>query len=225
MNYKILIVDDEKDIVTMLRDYFTFHGYTVFAAYNGEEAIKAIAYKPDIILLDINMPVMNGLDVCRTIRGYISCPIIFLTARDEENDAITGFQSGADDYVVKPFKTSELGARVAAHLRRENRNTTTTVPKFLGGFILNYAEKQVVYQDSPIPLTKKEFEIIELLTMNMGQIFDKERIYELLWGYDSEGTSTVVVEHIRKIRNKLKNITGSEYIETVWGVGYRWAKK
>lgn len=225
MNYKILIVDDEKDIVAMLRDYFTFHGYTVFAAYNGEEAIKAVALKPDIILLDINMPVMNGLDVCKTIREHISCPIIFLTARGEENDAIVGFQSGADDYVVKPFKAGELGARVAAHLRRENRATTTKIPKFVGDLVINYSEKQVTYQDQLIPLTKKEFEIIEMLTMNMGQVFDKERIYELLWGYDSEGTSTVVVEHIRKIRGKLKSITGSEYIETVWGVGYKWAKR
>lgn len=224
VKYKMLIVDDEADIVSMLRDYFEFHGYTVFAAYNGVEAIQATAQEPDIILLDINMPVMNGLDVCKTIRQHISCPIIFLTARVEENDAIEGFQSGADDYVVKPFKVNELGARVAAHLRRDNRNTSVPVPKFIGGLVINYSEKQVSYEGALISFTKKQFEIIELLTRNIGQVFDKERIYELLWGYDSEGTSTVVVEHIRRIRDKLKEVTGREYVETVWGVGYKWAK-
>ena len=105
--YKILIVDDEQGIVTMLKDYFEFHGYLVYTAMSGTEALKKINSKPDIILLDINMPDMDGLEVCRTIRNHVSCPIIFLTARIEETDAIIGFQSGGDDYVVKPFKLGE----------------------------------------------------------------------------------------------------------------------
>lgn len=129
--YKILIVDDEQGIVAMLKDYFEFHGYLVYTAMSGAEALKEINSKPDIILLDINMPGMDGLEVCRTIRNHVSCPIIFLTARIKETDTIVGFQSGADDYVVKPFRLGELGARVEAHLRRESRGDSGLSSKFL----------------------------------------------------------------------------------------------
>lgn len=224
MQKKILIVDDEQGIVMMLKDYFDFHGYLVFTAFNGIEALKIINLKPDIILLDINMPDMDGLEVCRKIREHISCPVIFLTARIEEQDSIMGFQSGGDDYVVKPFKINELGARVAAHLRRENRVQQTMTAKFIDSLAINYAERQISYIDDPITLTKKEFDIVELLTLNQGQVFDKERIYELIWGYDSEGDSAVIVEHIRKIRKKLKEVSGISYIKTVWGIGYKWEK-
>lgn len=219
---KILIVDDEQGIVTMLKDYFEFHGYLVYTALNGTEALQAVNSKPDIILLDINMPDMDGLQVCRLIREHISCPIIFLTARVEETDAIIGFQSGGDDYVVKPFKVNELGARVNAHLRREHRTPQNVPSKFFGRLAVDYAFRQVTYANKPITLTKKEFDIVELLTLHQGQVFDKERIYERIWGYNSDGDSTVVVEHIRRIRQKLLGFTGKAYIETIWGVGYKW---
>lgn len=220
--YRILIVDDEEGIVTMLKDYFEFHGYLVYTAANGAEALAAVNSYPDIILLDINMPGMDGLEVCKTIRGHVSCPIIFLTARIEETDAITGFESGGDDYVVKPFKVNELGARVEAHLRRENRSGGQLASRFFDRLNINYTGRQVTYLNKIIPLTKKEFDIVELLTKNPGQVFDKERIYEKIWGYDSEGNSILVVEHIRRIRNKFLQYTEKPYIETVWGVGYKW---
>ena len=141
--YKILIVDDEQGIVTMLKDYFEFHGYLVYTAMSGSEALIEISSKPDIILLDINMPDMDGLEVCRTIRNHVSCPIIFLTARIEETDAIIGFQSGGDDYVVKPFKLGELGARVEAHLRRESRGDSGLSAKFFDSLAINYDKRGV----------------------------------------------------------------------------------
>ena len=168
------------------------------------------------------MPDMDGLAVCRAVRAHVSCPIIFLTARMEEMDAIIGFQSGGDDYVVKPFKLGELGARVEAHLRRENRGIFSQSAKFFDSLAINYDKRQASYQDQVIPLTKKEFDIVELLTKNPGQVFDKERIYEAVWGYDSEGNSSIIVEHMRRIRKKFMEYTGKNYIETVWGIGYKW---
>ncbi len=222
IKYKILIVDDEQGIVTMLKDYFEFHGYLVYTAMSGAEALKGINSNPDIILLDINMPDMDGLEVCRTIRDHVSCPIIFLTARIEETDAVIGFRSGGDDYVIKPFKLGELGARVEAHLRRENRGDSGLSAKFIDSLAINYDKRQISYQDQVVPLTKKEFDIVELLTRNLGQVFDKERIYELIWGYDGDGNSSIIVEHIRRIRKKFMEYTGKCYIETVWGIGYKW---
>ncbi len=222
LKYKILIVDDEQGIVTMLKDYFEFHGYLVYTAMSGTEALKGINSKPDIILLDINMPDIDGLEVCRKIRDHVSCPIIFLTAKVEETDAIIGFQSGGDDYVVKPFRLGELGARVEAHLRRENRGNSGLSAKFFDSLAINYDKRQVSYQDKVIPFTKKEFDIVELLTRNAGQVFDKERIYEVVWGYDGEGNNSIIVEHIRRIRKKFMEYTEKTYIETVWGVGYKW---
>lgn len=222
MAYKILIVDDEQGIITMLQDYFEFHGYFVYTASNGTEALKAVSVEPDIILLDINMPDISGLEVCRRIREYVSCPILFLTARIEEADTIMGFQAGGDDYVVKPFKVNELGARVEAHLRRQNRAQQSVITKFFGDLTINYSSKEIIYAEKSISFTKKEFEIIELLSLNPKQIFDKERIYEKIWGYDDDGDSSVVVEHIRRIRNKFLQYSEQSYIETVWGCGYKW---
>nr|WP_259455856.1 response regulator transcription factor [Bacillus sp. PK3_68] len=119
---KILIIDDEADIRKLLKDYFEINGYIVLTAKNGKEALRQIENQPDIVLLDINIPDINGLDVCRKARSFVSCPILFLTARIEDADKITGFQAGGDDYIQKPFSIHELGARVEAHLRREMRN-------------------------------------------------------------------------------------------------------
>ena len=149
-----------------------------------------------MILLDINMPGMDGLELCGRIREHVTCPILFLTARVTEQDVIRGLSAGGDDYITKPFGMDELRARIAAHLCGEEK--------------LNFSNS--------------EFEIIRLLSQNAGMVFDRETIYERLWGYDGEGDSIVVKEHIRKIRNKLSACTGKHYIETVWGVGYKWAK-
>ena len=224
MPNKILIVDDEINIVTMLKRFFEGRDYLVMTAADGTEAVKQAERQPDIILLDINMPNMNGLEVCQRIREYVSCPILFLTARIEDADKVKGFAVGGDDYIVKPFSVTELEARVAAHLRREYRRNGESRVRFEGELSIDYAGRQVTYKDQPIPFVKKEFEIIELLSQNAGQVFDKERIYERVWGYDSMGDSSVVAEHIRRIRMKFAEADCKSYIETVWGCGYKWAR-
>lgn len=224
MRNKILVVDDEADIVTMLKGFFESKNYDVITAINGMEAIKQSEKQPDIILLDINMPDIDGLSVCKRIREYVLCPILFLTARIEDTDKVKGFSVGGDDYILKPFSIVELEARVAAHLRREKRRKVETKVKFDEGLTIDYLERCVYWNNKPISFVKKEFDIIELLSQNMGQIFDKERIYELVWGYDGEGDSSVIFEHIRRIRLKLSAVSCKQYIETVWGCGYKWTK-
>lgn len=219
---KLLIVDDEEDIVKLLKDYFELEGFLIYTANNGEEALRKIEIKPDIILLDINMPEMDGFEVCKRIRDYVSCPILFLTAKIEERDRINGLMIGGDDYILKPFSIDELGARVKAHLRREIRCHNKEEIKFGRDLIINYSKKSVYYRNEEIVLTKTEFELIEVLSMNRGQVFTKETIYEKLWGYDKEGDSNIITEHIRRIRMKLSKASDKTFIETVWGVGYRW---
>lgn len=222
MRYKILIVDDEKGIITMMKTYFEMSGYQVFTAYNGKEALQKVTCQPDMILLDINMPEMNGLEVCQRIREHITCPILFLTARIESSDKITGFRAGADDYIVKPFDIDELGARVEAHLRREGRKQGQTEIRFFKDLSIDYSKREINVNGQIVSLSKKEFDIVELLSLNNGQVFDREHIYESIWGIDGEGNSDTIMEHIRKIRSKLSVYTLHNHIETVWGVGYKW---
>ena len=224
MEGKILIADDETDIVVMLSQFFQGKGYRILTATNGVETLKQVENNPDIILLDINMQGMDGLEVCQRIRDYVSCPILFLTARIEDADKVKGFSVGGDDYIVKPFSLVELEARVKAHLRRETRHSFNTQIKFIDDLTIDYAERCIFYKGNKISLAKKEFDIVELLSVNSGQVFDRERIYEKIWGYDSEGDSSVVAEHIRRIRTKIASFTEKGYIETVWGCGYKWIK-
>lgn len=222
MNEKILVVDDEKDIRKLLTDYFQLQGYQVYTARDGEEALEKIGVKPDIILLDINMPHMDGMEVCRKIRDHVGCPILFLTAKIEEQDRINGLMIGGDDYIMKPFAVRELGARVAAHLRREQRGQSKENIMFQKELVINYSSRQVLFQGKPLNFTRTEFDLIEFLSLHKGQVFSRERIYELVWGYDSQGDSDIIMEHIRRIRLKLRKYTETTYIETVWGVGYKW---
>lgn len=222
MKQKILIVDDEPGIVDMLKTYFEMHSFQVFTAGNGEDALKKAAQNPDLVLLDINMPGMDGLTVCERIRDHISCPILFLTARIETSDKIKGFQAGADDYIVKPFDIDELGARVSAHLRRENRRQEQSVLRFFSDMVIDYSKREVSVNGTEIALSRKEFDIVELLSVNAGQVFDRERIYDIVWGLEGSGSSDTVMEHIRKIRSKFSAVSLHSYIETVWGVGYKW---
>jgi len=224
MEIKILIADDEADIVSMLRSFFESRGYTVLSAANGAETLKQVERQPDIILLDINMPGLDGLEVCRRIRDYVSCPILFLSARIEDTDKVKGFAVGGDDYIVKPFSLIELEARVKAHLRRETRHNFEAQIKFSGELTIDYSERCLFFAGKRLVLAKKEFDIVELLSQNPGQVFDRERIYERIWGYDSEGDSSVVAEHIRRIRMKIAAYTDRAYIETVWGCGYKWIR-
>ncbi|MBQ3919643.1 MAG: response regulator transcription factor, partial [Oscillospiraceae bacterium] len=166
--YKILVADDEKDVVSLLRDYLELSGYCVFTAYNGAEAVEAASNAPDLILLDVNMPEMDGFEVCSRLREHINCPILFLTARVEDSDKINGFAAGGDDYIIKPFSLDELGARIAAHIRREHRSAASANVRFFGNIVINYTERTVSTGDEKIDLTKKEYGIVELLSLNMG---------------------------------------------------------
>lgn len=221
---KILIVDDEPDVVELLSDYFSLNGYDILSACNGNEALAKISKQPDLILLDVNMPKMNGIELCEQIRDFVSCPILFLTARTEDTDKIKGFAVGGDDYIVKPFSIDELGARVAAHIRRDMRTQKKSRQHFGQDFVIDYSAKEVYVKGELVPFSKTEFDIIDLLSTNAGQVFDKERIYDRIWGYDGEGNAMTVVEHIRKIRAKLLEAGCEAYIETVWGCGYKWKK-
>lgn len=222
MSQKILVVDDEEGILCLLQDYFEIQGYKVITARGGIEALEKVYQLPDIILLDINMPDLDGLEVCRKIREHVSCPIVFLTAKVEEQDRINGLMMGGDDYILKPFSIDELGVRVMAHLRREQRKNEKTPVKLIGDIAFYYGERTVYCKGNKLNLTKTEYDILELLSMNPGQIFGKDSIYEKTRGYDAEGDSQIVAEHIRRIRGKMSQFTKNIPIETVWGVGYRW---
>ena len=222
---KILFADDDLKYSMLLKRFLEKEGYEVTYAGNGLIALDQFPLvKPDLVLLDINMPGKDGLEVCKRIRDHISCPILFLTARIEDTDKVKGFTVGGDDYIVKPFSLMELEARVRAHLRREARHNFEAQVKFSGDLTIDYSERCLFFNGKRVGLAKKEFDIVELLSQNPGQIFDKERIYERIWGYDSEGDSSVVAEHIRRIRSKIAAYTDRIYIETVWGCGYKWVK-
>lgn len=223
MSEKIMIIDDEQDIVFLLRDYFMLNDYEVITAYDANQATEKLCENPDMILLDINMPMKNGLDFCKQIRNHTDCPIIFLTARTEEADILAGLSVGGDDYITKPFNLRELLGRVQAHLRREKR-IREGLETQKDGLSINYSGMSVSVNGTSINFTKTEFEIIELLSLHSGQVFSREKIYETVIGYDNEGDNTVITEHIRKIRKKLTDAGGEACIETVWGLGYRWIK-
>lgn len=229
MPYKVLIVDDDTELLKMLKSYFELKNYHVITAKDGTEAFEKMSLTPDIILLDVNMPKMDGIEVCRQIRDKISCPILFLTAKVEEQDRVNGLLSGGDDYILKPFSLKELDARMTAHLKREERHRLKSEYKSRNGLMIDYVAKTVEINGHPLDFTKVEYDIIEFLSMNPGQVFDKERIYESVCGYDAEGDSRVVTELIRRIRRKIADVsdtgsTDSDFIETVWGMGYRWKK-
>ena len=218
----ILIADDEKEIREILRLLLEGEGYAVLTAADGAEALARAAEEVDLYILDVNMPVLSGFPAAAEIRKQFEAPIIFLTAYSTESDKVMGFSVGADDYIVKPFDLDELGARIAAHLRREQRRQNNSAVRFFGELILDYSARTVTINNLNIPLSKREFEIVELLSLNAGQVFDRERIYELVWGLDGDGNSDTIMEHIRKIRAKFGAHTLHNYIETVWGCGYRW---
>lgn len=222
--YKILFVDDDTDMLAMVQEYLSLKGYEVLSALDGETALNKIKFAPDIILLDVNMPKMDGFEVCMKIRELVSCPIIFLTAREEEQDRIKGLEIGGDDYVLKPFSLKELEARIKAHLNREERAKKKSVIQYNEGLLIDYSSKKLFYNDNEILLTGLEFSIVEFLSLNPGRVFDIEKIYENTGGYESDAESRVITVLISRIRKKIRRYTEQEYIETVWGIGYRWKK-
>lgn len=228
---RILIIDDNQDLVSLLKDELENRGHQVLTALDGEEGMLLAQLEPDLIILDIMMPGKDGYDVCRSIRSTVHCPILFLSAKQSETDRIKGLALGGDDYILKPFSLPELLARVDAHLRRERRALSLKLGGegewiSLGSLAINLQARQAAVAGTLLSLTKREFDILELLALNPGQAFSREQIYERIWGYDAEGDVATVTEHIKNIRAKIASVDPqTQYIGTVWGIGYRWEKR
>lgn len=226
---KILVVDDDKDIRRILKIYLVNAGHEVVLASNGKEALELIDDSIKLILLDVMMSEMNGIDVCVKIRKKYNMPIIFLTAKAEVIDKVEGLAAGGDDYITKPFQGVELVARVQANLRRYTQmghKTSTEEDKnsiCIDDLNINLISYTVEKNGDEINLTKTEFSILKLLAQNGGRVFSIEQIYEKVWGQESilNAENTVSV-HIKKLREKIEDdIKKPRYIKTVWGVGYR----
>jgi len=224
----ILIVDDDKDIRNMIKIYLKNENYKVYTAENGEEALEISENnKIDLIILDIMMPKMNGTQTCMKIREKHKMPIIFLTAKTEDQDKITGLSAGGDDYITKPFNPLELIARVKANIRRvrvfdniQEKEENNIVK--IEDLIIDKDNHQVFMEDREIHLTKTEFEILRLLGENKGKVFSIEKIYNRVWKDEFFVTDNTVTVHIRKLREKLgDDYKNPKYIKTIWGVGYK----
>lgn len=228
---RILLIDDEKELVQLLRDELAARGHEVLTAYNGDDGVALAGRQPDLILLDIMMPGRNGFEVCRAIRDEVACPILFLSAKQSEADRVRGLTLGGDDYIVKPFGLRELLARIDANLRRERRARAADAADSrawlrFGKLGIDLKGRTVRIGDLPVELTRREYDIVELLALHRGQVFSREQIYEKIWGYDAEGDSSTVVEHVKKIRAKFSAADPrTEYIATVWGIGYKWNRR
>ncbi|WP_050607766.1 response regulator transcription factor [Clostridium niameyense] len=217
---KILIADDDLELLSLLEESLEKEGHVIYTAKDGMEAKQISLKQPDLILLDVMMPEINGFQVCREIRSRVDCPILFITAKSDTEDLVKGLGLGGDDYIVKPFRIAELRARVYAHLRRENREKTHKIVS--GNISLDLSGRIVYVDEKELSLTPSEYKIAELLITNPKQVFSKEQIYEKIWGYEGEGFTNTVTEHIRNLRKKFKSAGAEKSIETVWGIGYKW---
>ena len=220
---KILVVDDEKLLVKGMKFNLENEGYEVECAYDGAAAVElARNGQFDLIILDVMMPEVDGLEACMRIREFSNVPIIMLTAKSEDADKLMGFECGADDYLTKPFNILELKARVRALLRRA-AGAQRTAGKILsaGGINLNTEERSASLDGKPVELTAKEYDLIELLMRNPRRIYSRENLMNVVWGYSYAGDYRTVDVHIRRLREKLeRNPAEPEYILTKWGVGY-----
>lgn len=222
----ILICDDEKDIVNALKIYLTDPDYVLFEAYNGREALDAVQNNDiHLVLLDIMMPVMDGISALSEIRKVSNAPVILLTAKSEDNDKILGLNVGADDYITKPFNPLEVTARVRSQLRRYLKlggGTAGQESYTIGGIELNDRNKEVFLDGEPVQVTPKEYEILKLLMANPGRVFSPKEIYSTVWKERPFGTDNTVAVHIRHLREKLE-IDPSEprYIKVIFGQGYK----
>jgi len=216
----ILVVDDEKNIVQLARLYLTNEGYRVETAYDGKQAMeKAKAVRPDLIVLDIMMPEMDGLTVCRELRKTSNVPVIILTARGDDVDRIVGLEVGADDYMAKPFNPRELVARVKAVLRRSQGERDVPEVIEVDGLRIDAASREVTLDGHQLTLRAKEFDLLSAFAQHKGTVLDRERLLRLVWGTDYYGDSRTIDVHVAWLRDKL----GQSHvkIQTVWGVGYK----
>ncbi len=222
---KILVVDDEKDIVELLKYNLTRSGFKVITAYDGQEAMEKLSHEPDLIILDVMMPKLNGFDVCRRIRSmeeYKNVPIIFLTARSSESDEIHGLDLGADDFIQKPISINKIMARIKSNLRLSEQSIgQSTINKdiAIGQLVISKDRHLVLLADRQIHLARKEFEILHLLASNPGKVFKRDRILNNVWGEDVFVVERTVDVHLLNIRKKFGEYAG--LIETIKGVGYR----
>lgn len=229
--YNILVCDDEKDIVSALKIYLTSEGYQVFEAFNGKEALEILSRETiHLVLMDIMMPVMDGITAMVKLREKSNVPVIMLTAKSEDTDKVLGLNIGADDYVTKPFNPVELQARVRSQLRRymqlgggsmtgENQRLT------IGGIELDDSKKEVTLDGERVALTPTEYDILKLLMENQGKVYSPTQIYAAVWNDNAYGTENTVAVHIRHLREKLEyNPAEPRYLKSVWGRGYKLEK-
>ncbi|MBV7273658.1 response regulator transcription factor [Clostridiaceae bacterium UIB06] len=226
MNTNILVVDDDKSIRNLIKVYLENEGYNIMEASNGAEALVMINENNfDLVILDIMMPILDGISACIKIRESYTMPIIFLSAKDEEIDKIKGLTVGADDYVAKPFGSMELIARVKAQLRRykkfnaEPQNSSILTIEDL---TINFDTHEVIVNGDKVKLTPKEFDILECLAKNRGMVFSVEKLYEIIWKEKFAVSDTSIVVHITNLRQKIEeDPKNPKYVKTVWGVGYK----
>ena len=223
--YNVLIADDNLQIVSILKEYCKKNNFNVTLAHDGEETLEKIRNnKFDIVLLDIMMPKKNGFDVCKEIRTFSNVPIIMITARGEDFERIMGLETGADDYIVKPFSPGEVIARIHAILRRVIPNENISQEKIFSydNLTINLSDFTVKISDENVSLTKKEIELLWLLSTNRNKVFTRENLLDSIWGYDYFGDSRTVDSHIKRLRAKLDNYEHETWnIKTIWGVGYK----
>ncbi|MEA1903217.1 MAG: response regulator transcription factor [Actinomycetota bacterium] len=218
---KILVVDDELKIARLVKDYLVEAGFDVVTARDGHGAVAlARSEKPDLIVLDLGLPNMDGLDVTRTIRSFSTTPIVMLTARSEETDRVIGLELGADDYIVKPFSTRELVARIKAVLRRTTGQVASEIIR-VRDVEIDLAQRKVKRNGEMIDLTTSEFDLLNILTSPPGRVFTRAQLLDSLRGDSFESYERAIDSHIKNLRKKLETDQSPRYIQTVYGVGYR----
>ena len=229
MDYKILIVDDDTNICELLRLYIEKEGFTAFLANDGEAALKMFdAAEPDLVLLDIMLPGLDGWQVCREIRKKSACPIIMLTAKGEVFDRVLGLDLGADDYVVKPFETKEVIARIKAVLRRSTQNgdkQSGNKAVSYENLSINLTNYELKVKGVQIDTPPKEMELIYHLASNPNRVFTRDQLLDEVWGFDYYGDSRTVDVHVKRLREKLEGVSDQWALKTVWGVGYKFEVK
>lgn len=217
----ILIVDDNKQIVDVLSKYSENEGYKIFVAYNGYDGLAIFEKEnPDIILLDVMLPDIDGFSICKKIRETSNVPIIMITARSDDFEKIMGLDIGADDYIIKPFSNAEVMARVRAMLRRSKLDSKNVVE--FDNIYANFEEYDVKIAGKKVNLTRKEFEILWLLLNNKNKVFSREKLLDVVWGFDYFGDTRTVDSHIKRLRAKLDEHEHNNWsLNTIWGVGYK----
>lgn len=225
---KIMVVDDDKNICELLRLYLEKEGYTVALAYDGQEAVdKFPAENPDLMILDVMMPKLDGWQVCREIRKTSNCPIIMLTAKGETFDKVLGLELGADDYVVKPFDTKEIVARVKAVLRRstsaQDKNDIKEVR--YDKLVVNMTRYELKVDGKQVDTPPKELELLYHLASNPNRVYTRDQLLDEVWGFEYYGDSRTVDVHVKRLREKLEGVSDQWALKTVWGVGYKFEVK